>query len=88
MDRDPSASTAARAAAEAVLDAACGPGLYAVRLARMGWDVVGVDTGEPVLRHARVLAREAGVAAEFHRAMKALEIRYEQDAGAGVEREP
>jgi SAM-dependent methyltransferase len=51
-----------------VLDAACGPGLYAVRLARLGWDVVGVDTGEPVLRHARVLAREAGVAAEFHRA--------------------
>jgi integrase len=30
----------------------------------------------------------ADVAAEFHRAMKALEIRHEQDAGADVEREP
>jgi SAM-dependent methyltransferase len=64
-----------------VLDAACGPGLYAVRLARMGWDVVGVDTGEPVLRHARVLAREAGVAAEFHRAdLRTFEGRGDFDA--------
>jgi SAM-dependent methyltransferase len=64
-----------------VLDAACGPGLYAVRLARMGWDVVGVDTGEPVLRHARGLAREAGVAAEFHRAdLRTLEGQGDFDA--------
>jgi SAM-dependent methyltransferase len=64
-----------------VLDAACGPGLYAVRLARMGWDVVGVDTGEPVLRHARALAREAGVAAEFHRAdLRTLEGQGDFDA--------
>ncbi|MDB5068821.1 MAG: putative Trans-aconitate 2-methyltransferase [Chloroflexi bacterium] len=64
-----------------VLDAACGPGLYAVRLARMGWDVVGVDTGEPVLRHARGLAREAGVAAEFRRAdLRAFEGQGDFDA--------
>jgi SAM-dependent methyltransferase len=51
-----------------VLDAACGPGFYAVRLARRGWEVVGVDTGEAVLRHARGLARGAGVEVEFRRA--------------------
>lgn len=51
-----------------VLDAACGPGLYAVPLARRGWEVTGVDTGASVLRHARGLAREAGVAVRFRRA--------------------
>jgi SAM-dependent methyltransferase len=42
-----------------ILDAACGPGLYAVRLAALGYDVTGIDVGEPVLRHARRLARDA-----------------------------
>jgi len=42
-----------------ILDAACGPGLYAVRLARLGYTVTGIDVGEPVLRHARRLARDA-----------------------------
>src|SRR5258708_7764858 len=32
-----------------VLDAACGPGLYAVRLARLGHHVTGVDVGPAVL---------------------------------------
>jgi SAM-dependent methyltransferase len=44
-----------------LLDAACGPGLYAVRLARLGYTVNGVDVGDAVLRHARTLALEAGV---------------------------
>lgn len=42
-----------------ILDAACGPGLYAVRLARLGYTVTGIDVGEAVLRHARSLARDA-----------------------------
>lgn len=44
-----------------VLDAACGPGLYAVRLARAGYRVTAVDIGPAVVRHAGRLAREAGV---------------------------
>src|SRR5580700_3066383 len=42
-----------------ILDAGCGPGLYAVPLARLGHDVTGVDVSVPALSHARGLAREA-----------------------------
>jgi SAM-dependent methyltransferase len=42
-----------------ILDAACGPGLYAVRLARRGYEVLGVDVGDAVLSHGRSLARDA-----------------------------
>jgi SAM-dependent methyltransferase len=64
-----------------VLDAACGPGLYAVRLARRGWSVAGVDTGGTVLRHARRLAREAGVDMDLRRAdLRELELDAEFDA--------
>ena len=42
-----------------VLDAGCGPGLYAVELARLGHDVTGVDVSAPALRHARSLVRDA-----------------------------
>ncbi len=45
-----------------VLDAACGPGLYAVRLARAGYDVTGVDVNVAALRHARTSARSARLA--------------------------
>lgn len=40
-----------------VLDGACGPGVYAARLAGAGYDVTGVDVGPAALRHARTLAR-------------------------------
>lgn len=45
-----------------LLDAACGPGLYAVRLARLGYTVEGVDVGPAVVAHARKVARVEGVA--------------------------
>jgi len=66
-----------------ILDAACGPGLYAVRLARRGYTVTGVDVGDAVLRHARSLARDAGVgsATRFRRAdLRSLDAREEYDA--------
>jgi SAM-dependent methyltransferase len=44
-----------------ILDAACGPGLYAVRLAAAGHRVTAVDVGPAVVRHARALARRWGV---------------------------
>ncbi|HVC41889.1 MAG TPA: class I SAM-dependent methyltransferase [Candidatus Saccharimonadales bacterium] len=42
-----------------ILDGGCGPGLYAVPLAALGYEVTGVDVSAPALRHARRLAREA-----------------------------
>src|SRR5579864_2352827 len=41
-----------------ILDAGCGPGLYAVPLAALGHDVTGVDVSTPAIRHARGLARD------------------------------
>jgi SAM-dependent methyltransferase len=49
-----------------VLDAGCGPGLYAVRLARLGYRVDGIDIGPAVIRHARREARAEGVARQVH----------------------
>ncbi len=44
-----------------ILDAGCGPGLYAVPLAELGHEVTGVDVSAAALRHARSLARDAHV---------------------------
>jgi SAM-dependent methyltransferase len=44
-----------------VLDAASGPGLYSVRLARAGLHVTALDAGPAVIAHARRLARDHGV---------------------------
>jgi SAM-dependent methyltransferase len=64
-----------------VLDAGCGPGLYAVRLARLGYRVTGVDVGDAVLRHARALARDAKVRVSIRRAdLRSLDDREEFDA--------
>jgi SAM-dependent methyltransferase len=41
-----------------ILDAGCGPGLYAVPLAAAGHAVTGVDVSAAALRHGRRLARE------------------------------
>jgi SAM-dependent methyltransferase len=40
-----------------ILDAGCGPGLYAVPLGHLGYDVTGIDVSAAALRHARGLAR-------------------------------
>ena len=53
-----------------VIDAGCGPGLYAVDLAALGYDVLGVDVDGAVLSHARKLAAARPVRgrARFRRA--------------------
>lgn len=45
-----------------VYDVTCGPGLYAVELARRGCVVTGVDFSPASIRHARTLARENDLA--------------------------
>ena len=44
-----------------VLDLGCGSGIWAVELARRGWQVTGVDFVPKALRRARERARQAGV---------------------------
>jgi len=44
-----------------LLDMTCGPGLYAVALARRGVHVTGVDFGPAAIAHARQLARDRRV---------------------------
>jgi 2-polyprenyl-3-methyl-5-hydroxy-6-metoxy-1,4-benzoquinol methylase len=65
-----------------VLDAACGPGLYAVPLAERGYDVTGVDIGPAVIRHAKGLARRRRVAPRCHFATGDLR---EADLGDGYD---
>jgi SAM-dependent methyltransferase len=44
-----------------ILDAGCGPGLYAVPLAGLGHHVTGIDVSAEALRHARGLARNTRI---------------------------
>ncbi|MEI6501496.1 MAG: class I SAM-dependent methyltransferase [Armatimonadota bacterium] len=48
-----------------VLDLGCGPGREAIALAKLGYQVVGVDVSGPVLECARENAVEAGVTVEW-----------------------
>jgi SAM-dependent methyltransferase len=43
-----------------LLDLGCGPGLYALPLARAGLRVTGIDVGPAAVAHARQTARDAG----------------------------
>jgi SAM-dependent methyltransferase len=47
------------------LDLGCGGGLWAIELARRGWDVTGIDMVPKALDTARERAREAGVDVRF-----------------------
>jgi len=50
-----------------VLDAPCGDGRLTIRLARRGYDAVGVDLAPEEVEHARAEAAAAGVRAAFVR---------------------
>jgi SAM-dependent methyltransferase len=64
-----------------VLDAACGIGRHAIRLAAAGYDVVGLDASDFFLERARAAAHDAGVAIELvHGDIR--EIPYESDFDA------
>lgn len=48
-----------------ILDLACGPGLYANRLASLGHDLVGIDYSPASIQHATGNARRDGHSARF-----------------------
>jgi len=49
----------------AVLDIGCGSGEHTILLARLGYDVLGVDASGPAIERARENAQRQGVAARF-----------------------
>jgi len=52
-----------------VLDLACGPGLYTVRLARAGCECVGIDFSPASIRHATdIAAAQAQLSCDYHHA--------------------
>ena len=51
-----------------VLDLACGPGLYASRLARQGCEYVGIDFSPASIRHAQEIAGRDGLSCTFRHA--------------------
>lgn len=53
--------------ARSVLDVACGTGQHAIALARLGYEVLGVDVSAEMVSRARANAQEAGVSARFER---------------------
>ena len=48
-----------------ILDLACGPGLYASRMARLGHRCVGIDFSPASIEYAREQAAEGGLACDF-----------------------
>jgi len=49
-----------------VLDLGCGAGRNALPLARLGWDVVGIDLSRPMLRNAAERARQEQLGGRLH----------------------
>jgi hypothetical protein len=67
-----------------LLDAACGPGLYSVRLANAGFRVTALDIGPAVVAHARRLARNADVSDRVHTRVADLRTFDDRDAFDGA----
>lgn len=64
----------------AILDLGCGPGLYTKRLAELGHRCTGIDFSPASIEHARTVAAEGGLTADYRLA----DIRS-ADYGAGYD---
>lgn len=62
-----------------LLDLGCGAGRNAVPLARMGWNVFGIDLSLPMLRAAAQRALDEGVSARLHVALAPMDRLPVQD---------
>jgi SAM-dependent methyltransferase len=68
-----------------ILDVACGQGRHAIRLARRGFQVVGIDTSTSFLAEAHAAAAEAEVDVEFVQLdMRDLDFDHEFDAALSL----
>jgi len=50
-----------------VLDACCGSGRHAIEFAKMGMEVIGIDSSEKILEDARENSEKAGLDITFHK---------------------
>ncbi|MBP7402318.1 MAG: methyltransferase domain-containing protein [Clostridia bacterium] len=67
-----------------LLDLGCGPGLYAIRLARAGVRVTGVDFSENSLRYAREAAVREGLEIDYRR-MNFLDLEGHGEYDAAIQ---
>ncbi len=68
-----------------ILDVGCGYGRHSIELARLGFDVTGIDISEVQLARAREKAQAAEVAVDFRQADgRALEFEAEFDAAISM----
>ncbi len=61
----------------------CGSGNYSIQLARMGYDVVGIDISEEMLQIARDKAFAEGLSIRFEK-MDVYQLDFEDEAFDGV----
>ncbi len=50
-----------------IIDIGCGTGRHAIELTKRGYDVVGIDLSEPLLKRAKEKAKEQGVEIDFQK---------------------
>lgn len=63
-----------------ILDLACGEGTFAIEMAKLGYEIVGLDLSSEMIEIARDKSKEAGIEATFlHRDMR--EFSLEEDFG-------
>ena len=74
------AATPGPAAATRVLDVSCGTGTLAVRLARQGWTVVGLDSVAHLIEVGRRHHRDSGLSLSFYHA----DVARDPVPGAGT----
>ncbi|HEY65043.1 MAG TPA: methyltransferase domain-containing protein [Caldilineae bacterium] len=68
-----------------VLDVTCGPGLYAVRLARRGCRVHGIDISPASIRYAQELAEREGVADRCRFTLADIREALPRESGVGYD---
>jgi SAM-dependent methyltransferase len=67
-----------------VLDTACGTGQHSIALAQRGYEVVGTDLSQAMVRAARANARAAGVDVEFYVAGLGQQSSLAQDSSVAM----
>ncbi|WP_050738525.1 class I SAM-dependent methyltransferase [Acetobacterium bakii] len=66
-----------------VLDVGCGSGIYSMRLAELGYEVVGIDISQEMLKKAEINAKKRGLRITFLM-MDVFKLNFEKDTFDGI----